>query len=129
MSSDRSLQSATNPPADLLSGDIQIDGALDVATAFSDVFSAIEVDWEEQLSMVFGDTAAHAMFLFFGSLARWQSDSVKNLWRNLADYLAEESDLLADAQRVDEFCMAVRVLRDDVDRLSARFEALLSRRR
>lgn len=104
--------------------DIELRGDVAYAQRFHAIFRALEFDWEEQLSRLVGDVAAHQM----GNLARgalsWGSQAADSLSRATADYLQEEARDLPAPAEVERFMEAVDTLRGDCDRLAARVARL-----
>lgn len=104
--------------------EMELRGDAGYAQQFHAILRALEFDWEEQLSRVFGDVAAHQ----FGNLVRgamsWGSQAGESLGRATADYLQEESRELPTPAEVESFIDGVDRLRADCDRLAARVARL-----
>ena len=118
----------TDGPAQLFAGHVRIDGDSGIAQRFSEALAGIDIDWEEQLSHLTGDIAAHEI----GRAARAVRREGERLGRsgrdNLSEYLTEEARLLPHRFEVEAFLADVDMLRDDVERLEARI-ALLEQRK
>lgn len=84
----------------------------------------LEWDFEEDLSRVFGDVAAHRMAAAARELDRWGRATALNLGQALAEYATHERTALASRQAIDEFIRDVDTLRDDVERLEKRIGRL-----
>ena len=84
-------------------------------------------DWEEQLSHLVGDAAAHQVGNLVRDTLQWGAKSVDTLGRDLTEYLQEESRQLPQRDEVNKFLAAVDVLRNDVERLDARVKRLQAR--
>ncbi len=113
------------PGADaLFEGAVQIQGDTETAQHFQDILSAVDWDWEEQLSHVTGDVIAHQT----GNLARKTAQFINNsrdtLQQDVSEYLQEEARLLPARIEVGYFLEEVDQLRADVDRLTARVDRL-----
>jgi len=112
----------------LFSGRVTIEGDSHTAHRFSESLAGLDVDWEEQLSRLTGDIAAHeigrGVRLLLGEAARIGRSGRENL----SEYLTEEAQLLPHRFEVEEFLDEVDRLRDDCERLAARI-ALLERKR
>ena len=108
----------------LFEGAVDIQGDTDTGEQFQDILSAVDWDWEEQLSRITGDVIAHQT----GKLARKATLFIKNshntLQQDVSEYLQEEVRLLPARAEVDYFLEEVDQLRADVDRLSARVDRL-----
>jgi ubiquinone biosynthesis protein UbiJ len=111
----------------LFSQRVRIEGDSGLAQRFGAILGDVDIDWEEHLSRIVGDVAAHEV----GSAARAARELGQRTGRtaeqNLREYLQEESRLLPTRYEVKEFLDAVDVLRDDVERLAARVERLRNR--
>ena len=108
----------------LFEGAVDIQGDTDTGEQFQNILSAVDLDWEEQLSRITGDVIAHQT----GKLARKVTQFIKNshntLQQDVSEYLQEEARLLPARTEVDYFLEEVDQLRADVDRLSARVDRL-----
>jgi ubiquinone biosynthesis protein UbiJ len=105
----------------------RVTGDVELAAAIDYVRRNIAWDYEEDLSRVFGDIAAHRIATAARELDRWGRSAALNLAHAAAEYATFEQPLLASARAVDEFNREVDVLRDDAARLDKRLE-LLQRR-
>jgi len=81
-------------------------------------------DFEEDLSKVFGDAAAHAMAGAVRSFAAWQVDAARRLGEGIMEYALEESRLLAPRAQFAAFAGEVVRLRDALERLEKRIERM-----
>lgn len=114
---------------EVFSGAVEIDGDNQVAHRLGDVFRGLDIDWEEQLARVLGDTLAHQI----GNRARageqWARRGGDTLMQDAREYLQEEARLLPGHDDMRELLDGVDQLRDDVERLAARIERLSRRAR
>lgn len=101
-------------------GGAHVTGNAEFATALSDVFKHLRWDAEEDLARLVGDVAAHRLVGAAGSVVGWQRQFAGRLTANLAEYLTEESRLMASGGEVKGFSRDVVQLRDDVARLEQR---------
>jgi len=81
-------------------------------------------DFEEDLSKVFGDAAAHAMAGAAREFVGWQADAARRLAEGLMEYAVEESRLLAPRAEFAAHAAEVARLRDALERLEKRCEHL-----
>jgi ubiquinone biosynthesis protein UbiJ len=106
---------------------VVIEGDSALAQRFGAILAGVDIDWEEHLSRIVGDVAAHEV----GQAARAAQDfgtrTGRTAERNLREYLQEEARLLPTRYEVKELLDAVDVLRDDVERLAARVDRLRGR--
>ena len=111
----------------LFSGQVKIEGNTALAQRFGDCMAGLEIDWEEQLSRLTGDSVAHAVGRRLRAAGRWGQGSLVTLGQDLKEYLQEEGRLLPTRYEIDQFLAAVDRLRDDGERLAARVERLRHR--
>ena len=106
------------------SGAIRIEGDAETAQAFRDLLQAAQPEFEEELSRVAGDAAAHRVGTMVRGLLNFGRRVGDTFAQNAAEYLQEESRDLVARIEVDEFNEAVDALRDDVERMQARLDRL-----
>lgn len=103
---------------------VEIQGDVHIGKAFQDLLSRVDIDWEEQLSRVVGDTAAHQIGNLARGLRTWGRRSLDTLLKNTAEYFQEEARDLPSSGAMADFLDAVDTLRSDTDRLEARIRRL-----
>ncbi|MBL3590741.1 MAG: SCP2 sterol-binding domain-containing protein [gamma proteobacterium endosymbiont of Lamellibrachia anaximandri] len=108
----------------LFSGAVEIEGDSALAHRFGDFLSALDIDWEEQLSRLTGDLIAHEVGNATRSLFGWGKKLRRTSGQNLQEYLQEELRLLPSRYEIEPFLAGVDALRDDVERLAARLQRL-----
>jgi ubiquinone biosynthesis protein UbiJ len=102
----------------------QVTGDAEFAAAFDYVRRNIEWDYEESLSRIVGDVAAHRLASATKQADLWARDSAFKLAQTLAEYVTHENPLVTSAQAVDHFNGDIDELRDDVERLEKRLELI-----
>jgi len=110
----------------LFAGAVEIHGDTEAGQRFGEVLGDLDIDWEEQLSRLTGDVAAHQIGSGARAAGRWGRQSFGTLRLDLAEYLQEEARLLPTRWECEEYMAAVDTLRDDVERLEARILRLQS---
>lgn len=105
----------------------RVEGDMELAAAVSHVMSNLRWDYEEDLSKVVGDVAAHRFASGARRLSAWPAEAADSLARALAEYLSEERHALATPLAVEEFTAEVDELRDAVERLDKRIDRLARR--
>lgn len=108
----------------MFSGEVEIDGDVELGQQIQRVFEKLDIDWEEHLSRLTGDIVAHQIGNSVRGLFTWGRRATEHLGMNTADYLQEESDTLPVDWEVEEFIQGVDTLRSDVDRIEARVKRL-----
>ncbi|MCC5869136.1 MAG: SCP2 sterol-binding domain-containing protein [Gammaproteobacteria bacterium] len=105
-------------------GGVRFGGDAEIAERFWKLLEAAKPDWEDELSRLTGDVAAHHIGETLRALQAFGGRVASSMGRNLAEYLQEETRELVNRIEVEEFCEDVDRLRDDVARLEARLERL-----
>ena len=106
--------------ATVFASDIKMTGDTEVIQAFKNLFSQLNIDWEEQLSKMTGDVIAYQIGSAIRLLNTWAKQSSKTLQANLTEYLQEEARLLPTNLELNDFFVEVDKLRNDVERIEAR---------
>ena len=108
----------------LLKGEVEISGDTRLGHQFKVAFSQMDIDWSEPLADLVGDEIAYQLQQTGKRFARWGKDTVRSFSRSLSEYLQEESRDVVTGTELEIFNDAVDQLRQDVDRLQARFNSL-----
>jgi len=101
-----------------------VEGDTDFASAISKLAANLRWDFEEDLSRVFGDIAAHRLAEGGRAAAAWPRQAAANLAETIAEFLTEEKHLLVTPLLAAEFVRDVDEARDAVERLDKRIERL-----
>ena len=110
-------------------GSIRISGDAEAAQAFQKLFKAARPDFEEELSRLVGDAAAHHLANVARSVFDFGRRAADTFARNLGEYLTEESRDLPAAPELSAWVEQVDRLREDADRFEARLARLERARR
>jgi len=125
-----SLARMAGPGNDAANGSAIRDGAIDLtgdaytAQAFQELLRFAKPDFEEELSGIVGDAAAHRAGELARGLRDWALEARETIGSNVREYLQEESRAVPSRFEVDKFAADVDALRDDVARLEARLDRL-----
>ncbi|MFN2308970.1 MAG: SCP2 domain-containing protein [Gammaproteobacteria bacterium] len=112
-------------PADqLFEGGVELRGDTATGQAFQAILRALNLDGEELLARVTGDTLAHQAGRLARALGSQARHAGHTLELDLGEYLREEAGLLVDPHAVGAWLDAVDALREDADRLEARLQRL-----
>ena len=106
-------------------GSVELHGDARVAQSFQQLLRYARPDIEEELSSLFGDTAAHSMGNFARQAREWGIGARETMQQNISEYLQEESRAVPGRDEVDAFRHDVETLRDDVARFEARLNKLV----
>jgi ubiquinone biosynthesis protein UbiJ len=107
-----------------LPNNIGIKGDIEFAQDIFHFFSKFEIDWEEQVANIFGDTIASQVGKGIRSFTQYTRNSFSICTQNIREYLQEEVQLLTSRLEIEDFNQDVDLLRFDIDRLAARIERL-----
>lgn len=113
-----------NPMRSIFSGDIKIEGDMEIGRKFQHLFEQLDPDFEESLSHFTGDIIAHKTGQVFRSGHGWGQESLRTLQLNTSEFLQDETRDLPAQPEVDIFFRKVDELRSDFDRLDARIARL-----
>ncbi len=102
----------------------RVSGDDEFAQAIAFVAVHLQWDFEEDLSPFIGDIAAHRVGVGLRAAARLPRRAAQAGARNAAEYLSEETHLLATRLEADTFTQAVDDLRDAAERLDKRLGRL-----
>ena len=102
--------------------EIEMKGDMELAHEVSFLARHLTWDYEEDLSRVIGDIAAHRVAEGARGFARWTRQAAVRGAQGAAEYWTEESPLIASRVKVEGFVREVSELRDAVERLEKRIE-------
>lgn len=105
--------------------EVTIEGDLELAQKFHDGLQRIDIDWEEHLSKIVGDSIAHKSFFYGKQFLDSVTRTADILKENIKEYFHEEAKLFPSALQLEEFYQQISLLRDDVDRLEVRIHRLI----
>jgi ubiquinone biosynthesis protein UbiJ len=104
--------------------EIEMKGDMEFAQEVSYLAANVTWDFEEDLSRVVGDVAAHRIVSVARQIGRWGRDAPLRLAQGAAEYWTEESPLIASRVKVETFVHEVAELRDAIERLEKRVDRL-----
>ncbi len=104
--------------------DAPISGDTDFAQALAYIVQHLQWDYEEDLSKVVGDIAAHRIGSTARGAAAWAKQSADSFLQMSKDFWTEERPTIAKSQQVAAFVASVDELRDAVARLEKRIELM-----
>lgn len=113
-----------NPMQTIRAGGSQVTGDAEIAQGFQMLFEAAQPDFEEELSRLTGDVAAHHLANLARDAVDFGRRARDTFMQNVSEYLTEESRDVPLRAEVEEFLARVDGLREATDRLEARLAAL-----
>lgn len=103
----------------------QIEGNLELAESFQEQMQRFDIDWEELLSVVLGDIAAHKVHSTVKDVLAWGADSLSRLRMDASEYVHEEARIAPSRAELENFIDEISLVRDGVERAQARVDRLL----
>lgn len=103
---------------------LQVLGDMEFGKQFKEFFSNLDIDYEEQLAKILGDTIAYPMGQVLKTISLWASLSMESMGQNLTNYVQREMNWLVSDEELQLFFSRVDELRDDCARLEARVKML-----
>jgi ubiquinone biosynthesis protein UbiJ len=113
----------------VLPPDVSISGELWLVQKITSLAKRANIDWEEPLSKLFGDSLAHEFGRGLRGLLSWARAATETFACDMGEYLREERRLTPTSFEVDDFASDVDKVRDDVERLEIRIARLGRRAR
>lgn len=125
-----SLAALAGPHAEdrVRAGGVRISGDAETARSFRELFAAARPDFEEELSRLTGDVAAHHLARTARDAFAFGQRVMDTLARNVGEYLTEEGREVPARPEVETLLSEVDRLREDVDRFEARLACAESAR-
>jgi ubiquinone biosynthesis protein UbiJ len=111
----------------VLPPDVSISGELQLVQKLTRLAKRANIDWEEPLSKLFGDSVAHEIGRGVRGFVTWARAASETFSSDVGEYLREERRLTPTRLEVEDFATHVDQVRDDVERLGVRV-ARLNRR-
>lgn len=106
-------------------GKLDLEGDIQLAQAYSNAFSKIEIDWPEQLSSYLGDGMSHRVTLGVKTLHNQQQKLVEKLKATTAHTLQDELKVAMHPIELTIFKNDNRQLTSDLDVLEHRINILM----
>jgi len=104
--------------------DARISGDTEFAFIIDDLRRNLAWDYEEDLSRIFGDIAAHRLANSARAFDRWARSALLDAGKAAAEYVTHERPVVASVDSVATFNREVDRARDDVERLEKRLELI-----
>jgi len=115
---------SSKPMRSIFSGEIQIEGDMQIGRKFQSLFSKLDINLEPHLARYTGDSVAQHISQFFRSGHEWSQETIESFRLNVSEYLQEETRDLPPEPEVAIFYSQVDELRTHFDRLQSRIERL-----
>ena len=113
----------------VLPSDVSIRGDVKLVEKLSSLARRVDIDWEEPLANVLGDSLGHEVARGLRGLASWARTASETLALDVGEYVREERRLSPTRLEVEDLADDIEVLRDDVERLEIRIARVADRKR
>lgn len=107
-------------------GQLEVEGDIQLVQRFSQLLTEIDIDWEEHLSQKVGDVIAHTFCYHAKKLTQGAKSQFNNIEQQAALYVTEEIKLAPSALEVAYFCDQVTLLDEQIARLEQQIEKRLA---
>ena len=104
--------------------DMQVVGDITLAQDFQKIMRNLDIDLEDPLSKLVGDTLAYQIGQFMRKAGNITFKTVETLMVDISEYLRFEIEMLPDELLMSEFCKEVDFLRDETELTSKRIDRL-----
>ena len=113
----------------VLPPDVSISGDLHLVEKLGRLAKRVDIDWEEPISKLLGDSVTHEIGRGVRAAFSWVRTASETFAADVGEYLREERRLSPTKLEVDDFAAGVDLTRDDVERLEVRVARLAGRLR
>lgn len=101
---------------------LQLEGDIQLAQAFSQLFLKLNIDWEEQLAKRTNDVLAHEVFRFGKNLFSKADKFLQSMQTILSEAAIEEKNIAAPATLVESFICEVTDLQNQSEQFEQRVQ-------
>lgn len=108
----------------MFSGKLSLRGRTYLLEATRELFTDLDIDWENELAALLGDMPAHSLAEGLRRMARFGLRAKDELLADVSEYVFEEAKLLPGRQQRDVLRDHLTELEVATDRLEARFTRL-----
>jgi len=119
---------ANGQTMNLADADVEVFGSTAMLIELQKILHNLEIDWEEALSDVIGDLAAHLVAKRIHGFSAWLGKSKISIRRLASEYLTEELKATPSQPELNKFYQDIDTLRINTDRASAKITAILAAR-
>ena len=103
---------------------MQIEGDITLARDFEEIISNLNIDFEDPLSRLLGNTLAFQISRFIRVARKSTFLTAETILLDVSEYLRFEIEMLPDELLMSEFCKEVDFLRDETELTSKRIDRL-----
>ncbi len=121
------LKLAISEQPQLIGSALRVHGQVQLIEQLHGIARQLDIDWEEPLSLLLGDSAGHQLGQSVRGLLSFARKTARTFVMNSTEYLQEEQELLPVRWEIEEFMDETQDLRADTERLEARLQRLQQR--
>ena len=107
-------------------GQLEVEGDIQLVQKFAQLLTDMDIDWEEHLSHKVGDIVAHKVCCHIKQLHHAVISQFKATEKQTALYITEELKLAPGGLEVAYFCEQVKALEDKTNKLIQKFNKQLN---
>lgn len=104
--------------------DLVIEGDAEFAQDVILLFDQLQIDWEEYLSQLIGDTPTYHVGRFIKRTKQWFANTDNSFSQNINEFIHEEAMWLPAREALQDLFTDIDNLRMDVDRIAAKLQNL-----
>ncbi|TEW52002.1 ubiquinone biosynthesis accessory factor UbiJ [Psychromonas algicola] len=108
------------------SGELEVEGDIQLVQQFANLLTDMKIDWEEHLSQKVGDVVAHKFCYHTKQLFKGAVTQSKAIEKQAALYITEEAKLAPSGLEVAYFCDQVNTLETETDKLLLKLDEKLN---
>lgn len=108
------------------SGQLEVEGDIQLVQQFANLLTDMKIDWEEHLSQKVGDVIAHKFCYHTKQLLKGTINKSKVIQKQTALYITEEAKLAPSGLEVAYFCDQVNTLETETDKLLLKLDEKLN---
>lgn len=106
------------------SGEVRINGDIELGQRFKRILDQLDLDWEEWLSGYTGDLVAFKTGSIIRSFNSWIKETSNTLELDAREYIQDEGQLSPHSIELEDLTKNISQLRDDTARLEARLSRI-----
>ena len=108
-------------------GQLDVEGDIQIAQQFAQLLTEMEIDWEEHLSQKVGDVIAHKFCYFVKTAYQQHKKQFTRLEKHTANLITHELKIAPGPLEVAHFCDQIEDLEKTVDQTYKNIQALANK--
>lgn len=108
------------------SGQLEVEGDIQLVQQFANLLTDMQIDWEEHLSQKVGDVVAHKFCYHAKQLLKGTISKSKVIEKQVALYVTEEAKIAPSGLEVAYFCDQVNTLNTQTEQLLLKLDEKLN---